>query len=304
MKSKLISFKLVLVSLLFPSFGWANCLDHSVTLQVLGSGGPEIDDQRASSAYLVWVDNKAVALIDMGGGASLNYELSGAQFNDLDVVAFSHFHVDHSADFPVLIKGSYFSTRTRPLPVLGPEGNQLMPSTVDFIQGMFATDGSFGYLNSFLAPDNDNYWLNAQSVTMTKDVIQSFQIIPSLSLSAIPVHHGPIPALAWRVDVNNCSITFSGDMNNDFHSLEKLAKNTDILVAHNAIPEQADDVARNLHMTPSEIGLIAKKAAVKKLVISHRMNRTLGKEKETEQYIRNAYSGDIIFANDLDRIIP
>jgi len=42
----------------------------------------------------------------MGGGASLNYELSGAKFNDLDVVTFSHFHVDHSADFPALVKGA------------------------------------------------------------------------------------------------------------------------------------------------------------------------------------------------------
>jgi len=283
---------------------WAKCVDHSVTLQVLGSGGPEIDDQRASSSYLVWADNKAVALIDMGGGASLNYELSGAQFNDLDVVAFSHFHVDHSADFPALVKGSYFSTRKRPLPIFGPEGNQLMPSTVGFVQNMFAADGSFGYLNSFLEPKNDRYWLDAQSVTMTKDLIQSFQITSSLSLSSIAVHHGPIPSLAWRVDIYNCSITFSGDMNNDFHSLAKLATNTDILVAHNAVAEQATGAARNLHMPPSEIGLIAKKAAVKKLVISHRMNRTLGREKETEQYIRNAYSNDIIFANDLDLITP
>jgi ribonuclease BN (tRNA processing enzyme) len=92
---------------------WANCNDHSVTLQILGSGGPEIDDQRASSSYLVWADNKAVALIDMGDGASLNYELSGAKFNDLDIVTFNHFHADHSAYFPVLVKASYFSTADR-----------------------------------------------------------------------------------------------------------------------------------------------------------------------------------------------
>ncbi len=301
---KLILYKLVVTCLLLPSVVWANCTDHSVNLQVLGSGGPEIDDQRASSSYLVWADNKAIALIDMGGGASLNYELSGAKFDDLDVVVFSHFHVDHSADFPVLVKGSYFSTRTRPLPIFGPDGNQLMPSTVGFIQNMLATDGSFGYLHSFLELDGGQYHLNAQSVSMTIDAIQSFQITPSLSLSAVPVHHGPIPTLTWRVDIHNCSITFSGDMNNDYHSLAKLAKNTDILVAHNAIPEHAVGVARNLHMPPSEIGLIAQKAAVKKLVISHRMKRTLGREKETEQFIRDTYSGDIIFANDLQLISP
>jgi len=292
-----------LISLL-PSITWADCGDYDVKLQVLGSGGPEIDDQRSSSSYLVWADNKAVALIDIGGGASLNYELSGAKFNDLDVVAFSHFHVDHSADFPTLVKGSHFSSRSRPLPILGPDGNNLMPSTVGFIQKMFAEDGSFAYLNSYLQPNKDQYYLDSQTVAMKKDEIQSFQITPTLSLSAIPVHHGPLPALAWRVDVHNCSITFSGDMNNDFHSLEKLAKDTDILVAHNAVPEEASGIARKLHMPPSEIGIIAKKAAVKKLVLSHRMTRTLGTEDKTEQHIRKNYSGALIFANDLDLIEP
>jgi ribonuclease BN (tRNA processing enzyme) len=301
---KLLPLKLLLVSLLLPNITWANCLDHSIKLQVLGSGGPEIDDHRASSSYLVWADNKAVALIDIGSGASLNYELSGAKFDDLDVIAFSHFHVDHSADFPALVKGAYFSTRQRSLPVFGPDGNDFMPSTVGFVNKMFAADGSFGYLSNFLEPSSDNFWLDPKSVTMTKNVIQTFKINTSLTLSSIPVHHGPIPSLAWRVDIDNCSITFSGDMNNNFHSLEKLAKHTDILVAHNAVPEQATGVARNLHMPPSEIGIIAQKAAVKKLVISHRMNRTLGKEKETEHYIRNAYSGEVIFANDLDLIEP
>lgn len=83
-------------------------------------------------------------------------------------------------------------------------------------------------------------------------------------------------------------------MNNDFHSLEKPATKNDILVSHNAVPEQATEAALNLHMPPSEIGLIANKAAVKKLVISHRMKRTLGREKETERYIRNAYWSDYL----------
>jgi len=76
--------------------------------------------------------------------------------------------------------------------------------------------------------------MNCQAIATTQDTIQSFQINNLLNISSIPAHHGPIPALAWRIDFADCSITFSGDMNNDFHSLEKRAKDTDILVAHNA----------------------------------------------------------------------
>jgi ribonuclease BN (tRNA processing enzyme) len=59
-------------------------------------------------------------------------------------------------------------------------------------------------------------------------------------------------------------------------------------------------VERRLHMPPSVIGTIAADAHVKQLVLSHRMLRTLGREKETETEIRHRFSGPIAFANDLD----
>ena len=34
----------------------AICSGHGVQVQVLGSGGPELEDKRASSSYLVWQD--------------------------------------------------------------------------------------------------------------------------------------------------------------------------------------------------------------------------------------------------------
>lgn len=299
--------QLLLVNLFLSPLSWASsaCTDNDVRLQVLGSGGPELNDGRASSSYLIWANQKAIALIDVGGGSSLNYELSNAKFEDLDLIAFSHFHVDHSADFPVLIKSSFFSSRQRPLPIFGPDSNKIMPSTDDFMQSMFGEKGSFKYLGNYLTPKGQQeYWLNSHSVIADKQKIQSFQVTPSLTLSTISVHHGPLPALAWRVDIKGCSITFSGDMNNDFHTLEKLAVETDILVAHNAIPESATGVARNLHMPPSEIGLVSNKANVKKLIISHRMNRTLGIENITKQQIQKSYSGSIVFADDLDIILP
>ena len=34
--------------------------NQKIMLQVLGSGGPEMNDKRASSSYLIWIDGKAV----------------------------------------------------------------------------------------------------------------------------------------------------------------------------------------------------------------------------------------------------
>ena len=280
---------------------YAQCQKQRVSLQVLGSGGPELNDQRASSSYLVWLDGKAQVMIDAGGGSSYNFEKSGADFNDIKAVVFTHFHVDHSADFSEYIKFSYFSSRKNDLSVYGPAGNDVMPAASEFINALYEKDGVYRYLNNYIDTNNNNsYHINTTDVSL-EESRSEYQIDREIKLTAVPVHHGPLAAVAWRVDAAGCSITFSGDMSNKYNVLAALAKNTDILVAHNAVPEVANRFAHHLHMPPSEIGKISNEAKVKKLVLSHRMNRTLGIEEETLENIRKSYGGAIEFSNDLDR---
>jgi ribonuclease BN (tRNA processing enzyme) len=52
-------------------------------------------------------------------------------------------------------------------------------------------------------------------------------------------------------------------------------------------------------MPPSVIGKIARTAAVKQVVLSHRMLRTLGHESESMAAIRASYAGPVVFADDL-----
>lgn len=42
----------------------AQCGVQGVAVQVLGSGGPELQDKRAMSSYLVWENGQARVLID------------------------------------------------------------------------------------------------------------------------------------------------------------------------------------------------------------------------------------------------
>lgn len=284
------------------------CGGTGVWLQVLGSGGPEIDDQRASSSYLIWLDGRAVVMVDAGGGSAFNFERSGARFSDLHTILFSHFHVDHSADLPVYIKGSFFLDRHRNLPVYGPSGNALMPDTRQFVEYLLGTDhGAFHYLGNYLAPQGDeDYRVIPMAMDASRpqaplaDAVQAAYRDDLIETAAIAVHHGPVPALAWRVTIGGKRIAFSGDMNGDYHSLPVLAKGVDMLVAHNAIPQQADGVARNLHMPPMVTGEIAAQAGVGNLVLLHRMLRTLGREAETLREIRKRCKGPLGFADDLD----
>lgn len=272
----------------------------SITLQVLGSGGPESGDKRASSSYLIWIDGKSKILVDFGGGASLRFEEVGARIQDLDVILLTHLHVDHTADLPALLKSSFFTSASGNLHIFGPDKNDIMPSTKSFIKRLFADDnGAWQYMGDHL-DGRARLQLKAHTVKKRlkeKVIYQKGKI----TIKAVSVHHGPIPAIAYRVNIGEKSVTFSGDMNGDYHTLEKLAFKTDLLVMHNAVPKNAKGVATKLHMTPLIIGEIAQKAKAGSVVISHRMLRTLGKEKETNCEIRRNYEGDVDYANDKDK---
>ena len=87
-------------------------------------------------------------------------------------------------------------------------------------------------------------------------------------------------------------------MTNQFNVLSALANQADILVANNAIPDNASGSALNLHMTPSTIAGVAKQAEVKQLLLTHFMKRTLELQQETFGIIKQKYRGPVILAKD------
>ena len=269
-----------------------------VTFEVLGSGGPEIDG-RASASYLVWIDNKARILVDTGSGSMLRFEESGAKLEDLELVALTHLHIDHVVDLPSYVKAGYFTHRSALLPIVGPIANQYFPSTNEYINIMFGKKGAYRYMSDVLTPQSDSFQIVPESINAPSIVRKQYK---DFTLSIINVNHGIIPALAFRIDVGEKSILISGDTSNTNKQLEKLAKNVDLFVAHHAIPEVHGTYANNLHMTPSIIADVAYSANVKKIVLTHRMRRTLGEEKESLKIIKKQYKGPVIFADDGLRI--
>jgi ribonuclease BN (tRNA processing enzyme) len=293
----------VLAVLLLPvaqAFG-AQCTGRGIEVQVLGSGGPEIEDRRASTGYVIWQDGKARVLIDAGSGTANHFGDANARTADLDAIFLTHLHVDHAADLPVFVKSSYFIERSRPLPVLGPAGNDLYPSTAEFVKLLFDSDrGVYRYLGEFLPGGGGSYALQPQDLKLSVDQITQVFSGAGMKVYALDSAHGPVPSMALRFEMGDVVLAFSGDTNGSSKAFVNLAKNADLFIAHNAVPEGAGGLARDLHMTPSVIGRISAGAQVKKLVLSHRMLRTLGREAETTRFIAEQYKGAILFADDLD----
>ncbi len=308
MKTPLAPLALLLPLALMPMQSLAGkCQSQRVKLQMLGVRGPELLDDQASTSYLIWLDDKARLLIDTGPGSLQNFKRSGADFRDIRAILYSHFHVDHSLDFPGYIKASYFTARDRDLVITGPSGNRFMPSAKTWVQREIGDHGSYAYLSDFLDPALPSaYKVHAETLNWSADApdIEPAWRDADFRVTAVAVHHGPIPALAYRVEVAGCAIVFSGDMNGDFDTLPKLAMGADILVAHNAIPEDAEGVAAFLHMKPSYIGDAAARAGVKKLLLTHLMARTIDRREETARLIHQRYPHPVRFPKDLDVIRP
>lgn len=284
-----------------PAVAAPACGTAPVQVQALGPGGPELG-KRAADTYLVWIDGKPRALIDVGTGTSLRFREAGAHVADLDVILLTRLHVDRTADLPVLVESSLAENRDRPLPLYGPSGNKLMPSTVTFVRALFDnTRGAYRYLGNFLNPlAKDTYKLRPNDVGEERrrlgarrapdpDILSAFAN-ERLRTSAVYVAHGSAPTLAWRVDAGTKGIAFIEDSGSG--SLERLVKNADLLIVNLSVPAT---------ISPSAVARLAQTAGVKRLVLSPRLP---GNETEALDSIKKHFAGPVAFAGDLECFTP
>lgn len=288
----------VLCVLLSSTANAATCGNDGLALQVLGSGGPIADDSRASSGYLLWNQGKAVALIDAGGGVFQRFGAAGGNIDDLELIALTHFHTDHSADLPAILKGAFFSQRMRPLAITGPSGAQPFPSLEAFLDRLFGKQtGAFAYLSGLQGDGKDLPKLAATTVDANNTKPKTVFRNKHFSVQAVGIHHGPVPTLGYLITVGDKKIAISGDQNLTTDYFTKMISGADLFVMPTAAPESKKPVA--LHARPSDIGMAAKKAGVGKLVLSHWMARSLKDQDANLAIVKDHYAGPVVSAEDL-----
>ncbi len=275
----------------------SDCGGAGVALQVLGSGGPIRDDERASSGYLIWIDGRARLLIDLGPGAMSRYGQSGADPSDLDAILLTHLHVDHSADLPAFAKTASFGSRVRPLPILGPSGGDRFPSLDELVATLFGDSGTYRYLGGYLG-DGQPFVLSPQTVDVTAPEAQVVFSSERVRVRAVGVPHGIVPALAYEVTVGDTRIAFMGDQRADEDRYVDMIRGVDLLVAHMAVGTDADPVAARLHAEPARLGEVAVEAGVGRLVLSHLMARSLRDLDGNVAAVRASYDGPLDVARD------
>src|SRR6202045_270146 len=271
------SFIVSMLVLAIPSGASAqSCAAGPATVQILGSGGPFINRERASASYLLWVGGQARMLVDIGGGTYQHFGQSQAKVSDLALVAISHLHPDHVSDLPALLWLSH-QVRKEPLTIVGPSagkgvagpaGNDVAPDFPIFLARLFdEKNGAFQVMGATLgAAKGNGVRLNVSVVDVLKAEPSTVFDGQGLKVTALGIPHANMPTLAYRVETRDGSIVFSSDQNGTDPKFVDFARNADVLIMHLAI---AAGAANPLHAAPAVVGRIAQEAGVGRLIVSH-----------------------------------
>ena len=323
-----------------------------LSVMVLGSGGPIATAAgRASASYLIFIDGVPKILMDAGGGAYKSLAMSGVDVKDLEIILLSHLHIDHTGDMSAIVKTMYFHNRiynisgegtfppgrTAPFRVFGPAANGVAfppvleadptttqyPASSEYVHGHYDVNtGLERYLNIFTRAISGgifNYKPKDVSANWTMYKPETIVNKAGLVIKAVGVNHGPVPALAFRIEYKGKSIVYSGDtsskaVNPDGEPLANggnmvaISENADLLIYDTALgtdtpPGPSFNIFYALHTTPSRIGEIAASAEVKNLLLSHITPQTENSILQVKSLIRaQGYSGEIEAAEDLDVI--
>jgi len=335
--TKQFAILVLLLSSISLNPAWADKKHHKLaidkvegplSIMVLGSGGPVATPSgRASASYMVFADGEPRVLMDIGGGAFQRLAASGLNIKDLDIVLLSHLHIDHTGDLSAAIKTIYFhnnlagTARTSPIHIYGPKANGIpfpnnptpqYPDTTEYAHDHYDINGGTErYLNIFASAISNNqskfnYIAHDLNSMVNGAVLEEVLKTPDgLLIQAIAVDHGPVPALAFRIEYKGHSIVYSGDTGSKNNNMITIAQNADLLVYDTAI---TDDLPPNpvfhvLHTSPSRIGEVAAAAGAKKLLLSHITPIVEPRLEQVEQTIRaQGYYGKIKVAKDLQVI--
>ena len=276
-----------------------NCNEAGTRVEVLGSGELSFDNTRATGAYLVWHDNRARVLVNAGAGTYLRFKLSRANFNDLDAIVITQTGIEQTADLPSFLIASLRSERLEPLPIFGPDASENYPSMTELIDRFAGEGGAYPELKPLFTHSSPaGYRIRVRDVSPKSRKIWAEFRKANLKLSAIGVHSGDIPSLAWRVEIGETGLVFTGEFSNQRDQIGQFAKDANALVVSHRLPSGSRGRSLEYYVTPEEIGRIAQKAGVENLLLGSRGWRTFGRENATRETIAANYEGPQLYANE------
>ena len=242
-------------------------------LTVLGSGVFKPKTARYPSGLALTISDTTI-IFDAGSGTFMRLLEAGIDYEQIDYVFITHLHIDHVSDLLQYL-WAYHPDRQKDLHLFGP------PGLNKFYEHLTKLASQFSQL---------------PFEVKVKEVDEGDAIsLPFCKIEVMRAEHvDELISICYKIEANNKVFGYSGDTG----YCEKLIhffENVDVLVLEcTTLNEQKVKG----HLTPQECAQIAKKAEVKKLVLTH-LDLDLAKAKE--QCSENFY-GEIIVAEDLMQV--
>lgn len=208
-------------------------------LKIIGHWGgyPGVDG--ASSTYLL-SKNDFHLVLDLGSGG-LGKLQKYVSVTDINAVILSHFHADHVADVGVLQQAllvqSFLKENVRPLPIYAHKENEL----------------AFGQLT--------DEFTEAKAYNPENTIK-----IGPFFIRFLRTKHS-VPCFGMRITDGDSTIVYTADSAYQDEWI-KFSKDADLFLAE-ANFYKGQDAAKAGHMTSEEVAIIAKKAQVKEVILTH-----------------------------------
>jgi ribonuclease BN (tRNA processing enzyme) len=221
----------------------------------------------------------SILLFDTGVGTMQRLLEAGVEIFEVSFIFYSHFHPDHTSELvPFLFSNKYpdGSYRKKPLTLVAGKGFLKFYENLKLVYGHWI--------------ELDPHLLNIIELDITDHDMRRFD---DFKVASIPVEHNP-ESIAYRVTGSDGkSVVYSGDT--DFsENLMMLSKDADLFICESALP---DKLKVKGHLTPSLAGEIAKRANVRKLVLTHFYPEC--DQVDVKKECRKTYFGPLVLAEDL-----
>ena len=142
----------------------------------------------------------------------------------------------------------------------------MAPSFPSFLSRLFdQKNGAFQVLGGTLGGTGGGVSLEVGVVDATRVEPSTVLDRQGITVTALGIPHGNIPALAYRVQTRNASIVFSTDQTGTNPRFIEFAQEANVLIMHFATA--ASD--NSFHASPAVVGRVARDAGVKRLILSH-----------------------------------
>lgn len=274
--------------------------DPAIEVILLGTGSPIPDPMRAGPATLVQAGGHKF-LVDCGRGVLMRAAAVAVGANQLTATLLTHLHSDHLTDLNDVITTRWITTfAPSPLVVMGPPGTA---EVVDSIRASLRPDVAYR-----IAHHDDLNWEPPVAVTELGEGV-AFDA-DGVRIVAAPTDHRPVqPTLGYRIEHAGHAVVLAGDTV-PCAGLDRLCEGADALVCtvirddilHAIGLPRLIDVC-DYHSTVAQAADTAKRAGVATLVLTHCVPAVApGADEEWRAIAAEVFDGEILVANDLDRV--